>query len=102
MLPSGLDEKESHARPVFRALMAFLLLAMAGVLIFGSIPLLMNPGPVEVLCPTQPRKFTCELGAAIVRSIPSGAQRTVLGATGVAATFGIVVLVWMIVWRKKE
>jgi len=102
MLPSGLDEKELHARPVFRGLMVLLLVAMAGMLISGSIPLLMNPGAVEVVCPVQPRKFACELGVAIVRLIPFGAQRTVLGVSGVTATFGIVLLVWMIVWRKKE
>lgn len=102
MLPNGLDEKEFHMRPVFRGFMVLLLVAMAGMLISGSIPLLMNPGPVEVVCPVQPRKFACELGAAIVQSLPFGVQRTVLGISGVATTIGIVGLVWMIGWRKKK
>jgi hypothetical protein len=75
--------------------MVLLLLAMAAVLLSESLPLVMNPGPVEVTCPTQPRKLTCELGATLVRSLPTSTQRTVLGISGLAATAGVLWLAWL-------
>ena len=102
MGPPRFDTKEPQIRPFFKVLGVLLLLAMAAILIAGSTPLLINPGPAEVVCPTNTRKFACELGAAIVRSIPAGAQRTVLGLAGLAATAGILGLVWIFVWRKTR
>jgi hypothetical protein len=102
MVPPRFDTREPQIRPFFRVLGVLLLFAMAAALVAGSIPLLINPGPAEVACPTNTRKFACELGATIVGSIPAGAQRTVLGLTGLASTAGIFGLAWIFVWRKTR
>ena len=102
MVPRDFDTKESQVRPVFRGLGVLLLCAMAAMLIAESVPLVTTPGPLEVVCPTQTRKFACELGAAIVRSIPANAQRTLLGLTGLALTAGVFWLIWVSVWRKAR
>ncbi|MBT9514554.1 MAG: hypothetical protein IV104_19615 [Acidovorax sp.] len=82
--------------------MVLMLLAMAGVWLYGSVPLIMNPGPVEVICPTKPRKLACELGAGIVGLLPAKAQRTVLGVSGLATTMGVLWLVGVITLREKR
>lgn len=102
MNPSGLDPKVSQARPFFRAMMALLLLVLAGMLVFESIPLIMDPGPVEVACPTHTRKWTCEIGAAMVMSIPAGAQRALLGVSGLATAAGLLWTAWLFGWRLSR
>ena len=100
MVPHDLDPKDAHVRPFFKGIMALLLLAMAGMLLYESIPLVMNPGAVDVVCPIAPRKLFCELGTGIVRLLPSGAQRTVLGMTGVASAVGVSWLILLSIRRK--
>lgn len=82
--------------------MVLMLLAMAAMLLFESVPLVMNHGPVVVICPAQPRKLTCELGVSLIRSLPTDAQRTVLGMSGLAATVCVLCLVWVFARSRRK
>lgn len=102
MFLPDIDPKEAQARPFFRGLMVLLLLAIAAALLSESVPLVMSPGPVEVTCPVQPRKVTCELGAILVRLLPTSVQRTALGVSGLAVTAGVLWLIWVVAWQRKR
>lgn len=102
MTPHDLDPKEAQARPLFRVMMVLLMLAMTAFLLSEAVPLIMNPGPAEFTCPVQPRKFTCELGASFVHSLPKGSQRTVLGMSGLAVTVGVLWAAWLFAWPRKR
>jgi hypothetical protein len=101
MIPPELDPDQTQVRTFFRGLAALLLLAMAGMLVYGSVPLILEPGPAKIQCPVQPRKLACELGASMVNALPAVAQRTALGVAGLAAAAGIGWVIWAFTLRKK-
>ena len=102
MLPRNLHPRDAEARPLFRLLFALMVAAMVVMLLAASLPLLAEPGPAAIRC--QPGKLLCEVGRALLALVPSMAQRTVLGATGLIVASGmscIAILSWTGLRRKR-